>query len=76
MPRARFVVCVDWGGNDDLQARHIYQVLPDPTAARSHFIRVVDDSGEDYLYPSGLFLPFHPRSSLRSALERGGTSGV
>jgi len=52
-----------------LQARRIYQVLPDASGARSNFIRVVDDSGEDYLYPEELFLPFHPTSSLRSVLE-------
>lgn len=66
----RFVVCVDAGDNDDLQVRKIYEVVADPSAARSGLTRVVDDSGEDYLYPSSLFLPFHPTSSLRSALRR------
>src|SRR5262245_21337436 len=67
--RSRFVICVDADGHDDLQIRHIYQALPDQTAARSNFIRVVDDSGEDYLYPSALFLPLHPSSTLRAALR-------
>src|SRR5437867_5385757 len=57
MSRAYFVVCIDSGGNDDLQARRIYHTLPDQSAARSNFIRVIDDSGEDYLYPAELFLP-------------------
>jgi len=74
--RARFVVCVDAAGNDDLQIRRIYKVLPDRSAARSNFVRVIDDSGEDYLYPSKLFLPLHPSSSLRAALERRKPSGV
>jgi len=66
---------VDAAGNDDLQARRIYLVLPDPSAARSNFIRVIDDSGEDYLYPSHLFVPLHPSSSLRAALQRKKSSG-
>src|SRR5262245_23194903 len=72
----RYVVCVDTGGNHDLQIRRIYEVLADPSAARSNFIRVIDDSGEDYLYQADLFLPFQPTSSLRSALRRGSRPGV
>ena len=70
MARPHFVVCVDAAGNDDLQTRRIYQALPDRSAARSAFIRVIDDSGEDYLYPSNLFVPLRPSSSLRAALQR------
>jgi hypothetical protein len=67
--RPRFVVCVSPGSNHDLQARRIYQVLPDVSAARSNFIRVLDDSGEDYLYPSRLFLPLQVSSAIREALR-------
>jgi hypothetical protein len=49
--------------------RRIYRVLPDDSAARSSFIRVIDDSGEDYLYPSRLFLPLHVSSAVREALS-------
>ena len=41
---------------DDLKVRTIYQVLPDESAARSNYIRVVDETGEDYLYPADLFV--------------------
>jgi len=41
---------------DSLEIRKIYQVIPDPQAARHHFIRVVDESGEDYLYPEDYFI--------------------
>lgn len=64
-----YVVCVDGGGNDDLQERKIYEVLPDPSAAVSGYLRVVDDSGEDYLYPGRLFVPFQVPELLRSVLE-------
>jgi hypothetical protein len=67
---------VDSAGNDDLQDRRIYRVLPDPSAARSGFTRVIDDSGEDYLYPAKLFLTLHPSSTLRTALERRSRTGV
>lgn len=53
----RFVVCINNGAYpDDLKLRTIYQVLPDESAAKSNYIRVVDESGEDYLYPSDLFV--------------------
>lgn len=63
------VVCVDVAGNDDLQARRIYEVLRDPSAARSKMLRVIDDSGEDYLYPSACFLPVPLPAPVRQALE-------
>jgi hypothetical protein len=56
--KVRFVVCVDSDGNDDLQVRRIYQSLPDSSAAKSRYIRVIDDSGEDYLYPESCFCLF------------------
>ena len=52
----RFVVCIDNGGYaDDLKVRTVYQVLPDESAARSNYLRVIDETGEDYLYPANLF---------------------
>lgn len=63
------MVCVDAGGNDDLVERRIYAVIPDSGAATSGFVRVVDDSGEDYLYPGRLFLPLEVPELVRSALE-------
>jgi hypothetical protein len=34
----------------------IYQVLPDETAAKSDYVRVIDNEGEDYLYPARCFM--------------------
>jgi len=64
-----YVVCVETGGNDDLQERKIYEVIPDTSAGGTGFLRVVDDSGEDYLYPGRLFVPFQVPDLLRSVLE-------
>jgi hypothetical protein len=51
-----FALCVRDDGSEDLEQRKIYQVLPDREAAREGHLRIVDESGEDYLYPSDLFV--------------------
>ena len=51
-----FALCVEDGGMEDLEVRKVYQVLPDREANREGLIRVIDESGEDYVYPSGLFV--------------------
>ena len=55
-PQPRLVLCIRSGGSDDLQPRKVYRVLPDRAAARDGFVRVIDESGEDYLYPAGYFV--------------------
>ena len=53
----RFAVCInDAAYPDDLMVRTIYQVLPDESAARSDYIRVIHETGGDYLYPAKLFV--------------------
>ncbi len=55
---ARFVVCIkNEGYAVSLEVRKLYRVLPDTRAAKHHLLRVVDESGEDYLYPSDYFAP-------------------
>ena len=49
------VVCLSTGGHVDLVAGRSYRVIPDPKAEANGFVRVVDDSGEDYLYPARWF---------------------
>ncbi len=54
--RGCYVICVRTEGADDLEVRKLYRVLPDePAAARGH-LRVVDESGDDYLYPAEWFV--------------------
>lgn len=55
-PSQKFVICVKAGENDCLELRKIYQILPDEAAAKDDFIRVIDDSGEDYLYSADKFV--------------------
>jgi hypothetical protein len=69
---ARFVICIDDGGYaDDLKVRTVYQVLPDESAARNDYVRVIDETGEDYLYPASLFVPIElPREAERALSVR------
>ena len=65
----QFVVCVK---NDEypasLEVRKIYQALPDASAARHQLIRVIDESGEDYLYPADYFVPIRLPQLIVKAL--------
>ena len=51
-----FALCVEDGGMEDLEARKVYQLIPDREASREGYVRVIDESGEDYMYPSDLFV--------------------
>lgn len=54
----RFLLCIKNEAYPvSLEVRKVYQSLPDSVAAARHFVRVIDESGEDYLYPEGLFVP-------------------
>lgn len=54
----QFAICVN---NEDypasLEVRKIYEVLPDDKAAKHGLVRIIDESGEDYLYPQDFFVP-------------------
>jgi hypothetical protein len=52
----RFALCVQNEDCEDLVLRKVYQVLPDKRAERDGYIRVIDESGEDYLYPESYFV--------------------
>ena len=64
-------LCIENTDCDDLEKRKIYQVLPDDEAAKEGYLRVVDESGEDYLYPESYFiliqLPKEARDAIRVA---------
>jgi hypothetical protein len=52
-----FALCLEDGGMEDLEVRKVYEVLPDREVGREGYVRVIDESGEDYVYPSDLFVP-------------------
>ena len=66
--KAQFVICVQNEGCEDLTRLKVYRVLPDPSAARDNYIRVVDDCGEDYLYPENYFLHVEFPQSVEEVL--------
>ena len=52
----KFAVCIQSDDSDLLTPRMIYRVLPDENAAKSEYVRVIDNEGEDYLYPAKYFM--------------------
>lgn len=66
---ARFLICIDNKGYSvSLEKRKIYVALSDASALKHGQVRVIDESGEDYLYPKSLFLPITIPQSLRKAI--------
>ena len=66
-----FVICVgNRGYAASLELRKIYQVIPDKAAAALHQIRVIDESGEDYLYPEDFFVPVQLPQAAERAVRR------
>ena len=64
-----FLVCVrNDGYPESLEVRKLYRVLPDAKAAKVDFVRVIDESGEDYLYPRSFFAPVKLTPPARRAL--------
>ena len=66
-----FAVCVR---NDEyegaLELRKIYEILEDNDAEPHELVRVVDESGEDYLYPRAWFLPIQLPHDIEEAVEQ------
>jgi hypothetical protein len=65
----RLVICVDNSGYEvSLERRKIYVALPDADAERLGQIRVIDESGEDYLYPKNAFVEVALPQPIRRAV--------
>lgn len=63
-----FVICLKNGECEDLEPRKVYRVLPDEGAAQDGYLRVIDESGEDYLYPQDYFLVIELPQAAQKAL--------
>ena len=69
--RPRFLICVsNEGYAASLELRKVYQSLPDALAAGRHFVRVIDESGADYLYPEQLFVQIELPRTAELAFDR------
>jgi hypothetical protein len=69
--KERFVICID---NTDypasLELHKVYTVLPDEKPAEDNFIRVVDESGEDYLYSAKRFVPVELPQQVKQSIRK------
>ena len=66
----KFAICIHTDDSDLLTPRMIYQVLPGDSAAKSNYLRVIDNEGEDYLYPADYFIFIDlPREAERALLR-------
>lgn len=63
-----YVLCIDNKDCEDLEKRKIYQILSDDEARNEGYIRVLDESGEDYLYPESYFVPIQLPMEAQEAL--------
>jgi len=70
----QFAICVkNKEYRASLELRKLYQVVPDDNAARHRQLRVIDESGEDYLYPENYFVPVElPQSAEKAVLRAAG----
>jgi len=64
-----YVLCVDNKDCEDLEKRKIYHVIPDDDAKQEGYLRVIDESGEDYLYPESYFVPIKLPREAQEALS-------
>ena len=67
--KGKFVICVDNKGYEaSLEIRKLYDMIPDQDAQQHNQVRIIDESGEDYLYPNEFFaairLPVQTRSRI------------
>jgi len=68
-PRRRLVLCLHNEGYEaSLERSKIYPVIPDRPAAAHQQLRVIDESGDDYLYPASMFAPIQLPRALRRAV--------
>jgi len=67
-----FALCIENKECEDLEKRKIYKVLPDDEAAKEGYLRIVDESGEDYLYPESYFILVELPREAQDALQVAG----
>ena len=66
-----FVMCIDNGGYPvSLEVRRIYRCKADAGAAERGLLRVIDETGDDYLYPKEMFEPVTMSATARSSRRR------
>jgi hypothetical protein len=68
--KRHFMICVNNRGYEaSLEVRKIYEVINDKAAEKHRQLRVIDEFGEDYLFPDDYFAPVHLPSVTKEKLE-------
>lgn len=67
-----FALCIENKECEDLEKRKIYRVLPDDEAAKEGYLRIVDESGGDYVYPESYFILVELPRKAQDALQVAG----
>ena len=69
--KRRYVICLRTKGAENLELRKLYEVIHDAASEQRGYVRVVDESGEDCLYPEEIFaaveVPEETERALASA---------
>ena len=66
----RLAICIKTDDPDLLTPRRIYEVIPDASAEKSNFLRVIDNEGEDYLYAASCFVFISLPQDVRKVLQK------
>ena len=67
--KKHYVFCLDNSGYEaSLVVHKVYEVIPDPRAEKDNLTRVIDESGEDYLFDSSHFAPIELPAEIERAL--------
>ena len=69
-PTPHFAICINSDDPDLLTPRSIYEILPDESASKSNHVRVIDNEGEDYLYPADYFVFVEFPQAVQRTLRR------
>jgi hypothetical protein len=64
-----FALCIENKDCEDLEKRKIYQILSDEKATKEGYMRIVGESGEDYLYPESYFITVKLPQKAQKALQ-------
>lgn len=73
--KCRYVICLHNDGAEDLDVRKLYEVIQDAASAQRGYMRVVDESGEDYLYPEKFFAAVDVPEETQRALTAQSAAG-
>jgi hypothetical protein len=73
---SQFAICLKNIGCEDLIIRKVYRVLPDKKAGQAKYLRIIDESGEDYLYPAAYFFVIEVPQKVERSLQNPTPSAI